>query len=148
VTRAVIDTSVLIRYLIRPSRAIRELIEERWLRGAVKMVTAPELLAELAAVLARPRMREFIAAEEGEILMGTIRALAEVIPSLGEIPPICRDPNDDKFVACALAGDASYLVTTDADLLALQESAGVRICTPQGFLADLDAGRTPQTDEG
>jgi putative PIN family toxin of toxin-antitoxin system len=148
VTRAVIDTSVLIRYLIRPSRAIRELIEERWLRGAVRMVTAPELLAELAAVLARPRMREFIAAEEGEILMGTVRTLAEVIPSLGEIPPICRDPSDDKFVACAVAGGAADLVTTDGDLLALQETAGLRICTPEGFLADLDAGTAPRTDEG
>ena len=29
--RAIIDTSVLIRYLIKPSVAIKELIEERWL---------------------------------------------------------------------------------------------------------------------
>jgi len=147
VTRAVIDTSVLIRYLIRPSHAIRELIEVRWLGGDVRMVTAPELLDELAAVLARPRIREFVAAQEGEALLGAVRALAELVPSLGAIPRICRDPNDDKFVACAAAGNASHLVTTDADLLVLQDAAGVRICTPQAFLADLEAGTAPQTDE-
>ena len=51
--RAVVDTSVLIRYLIRPSAAIRELIEVRWLDGGIRLVTAPELIAELADVLAR-----------------------------------------------------------------------------------------------
>lgn len=145
--RVVIDTSVLIRYLIRPSRAIRELVEERWLRGDLRMVTAPDLIAELAAVLARPRMRGFVAPAEGEALLEAVRALAEHIPPLGEIPPICRDRNDDKFVACALAGGASHLVTTDADLLELQESAGVRICSPEGFLADLAAASAPASDE-
>jgi len=129
-TRAVIDTSVLIRYLIRPSAAIRELIEERWLGGDVRMVTAPELLDELVAVLARPRIRPFVAEEEGEALLGAVQALAECLPSLGAVPPICRDPDDDKFVACALAGNASHVVTTDADLLTLRELAGVRLCTP------------------
>jgi putative PIN family toxin of toxin-antitoxin system len=146
VTRVVIDTSVLIRYLIRPSHAIRELIEDRWLSGDVRMVTAPELVDELAAVLARPLIRHFVTSEEGEVLLAAVRALAEATPALAEIPRICRDPNDDKFVACALAGDASHLVTTDADLLALRESTGVRICTPEDFLADLAAGTAPATD--
>ena len=145
-TRAVIDTSVLIRYLIRPSAAIRELIEERWLGGDVRMVTAPELLDELVAVLARPRIRPFVAEEEGEALdrregealLGAVQALAECLPSLGAVPPICRDPDDDKFVACALAGNASHVVTTDADLLTLRELAGVRLCTPEAFLSDLE----------
>ena len=36
--RIVVDTSVLIRYLIKPSAAIVELIEQRWLAGEVQMV--------------------------------------------------------------------------------------------------------------
>lgn len=146
-TRAVIDTSVLIRYLIRPSAAIRELIEERWLGGDVRMVTAPELLDELAAVLARPRIRPFVAAEEGEALLGAVQALAERLPSLGVVLPICRDPDDDKFVACALAGSASHVVTTDADLLTLREIAGVRLCAPEAFLSDLEDIAAPAAED-
>jgi predicted nucleic acid-binding protein len=57
--RVVVDTSVLIRYLIKPSASIRELIELRWLGhvitpdkdilalgalGGVRMVTPDQFL--------------------------------------------------------------------------------------------------------
>jgi predicted nucleic acid-binding protein len=45
-----------------------------------------------------------------------------------------RDPKDDKFVACALAGDADYVVTEDKDILVLEALAGVRLVTPYDFL--------------
>ena len=35
--RVVIDTNVLIRYLIRPSTAIRELIEVQWIGGVIQL---------------------------------------------------------------------------------------------------------------
>ena len=66
--RIVVDTRVLIRYLIKPSAAIIELIEERWLAGDVVMVTAPELVAELEDVLQRRHMLRFIEPEEGQVL--------------------------------------------------------------------------------
>jgi predicted nucleic acid-binding protein len=53
VIRVVIDTSVLIRYLIRPSTATRELVEVLWLGDEVQMVTARELVGELDGVLGR-----------------------------------------------------------------------------------------------
>ena len=58
--RAVVDTSVLIRYLIRPSAAIKELIEMRWLGDQVQMVTAPELVKELEDVLKRDTIQALI----------------------------------------------------------------------------------------
>ncbi len=131
--RAVIDTSVLIRYLIRPSAAIKELIKVRWLGDQVQMVTAPELIAELERVLGRDQIQSFIRPEEGQALIEAIYQKAEVLPPLGAIPPYSRDPKDDKFVACALAGDAGYVVTVDADLLVLEALGSVRLVTPAEF---------------
>jgi predicted nucleic acid-binding protein len=37
-----------------------------------------------------------------------------------EILPQCRDPKDDYLLALAIASDAHYLVTGDADLLDLK----------------------------
>ena len=51
--RIVVDTSVLIRYLIKPSTAIRELIEDHWLDGDIRLVAAPSLIDELRNVLQR-----------------------------------------------------------------------------------------------
>lgn len=129
--RVVIDTSVLIRYLIRPSAAIRELIELSWLDDEIAMVTCPELLAELVSVLARDYIQDLIRPEEGQVLLDAIALKAEVLPSLGSVPSYTRDPKDDKFVACALAGEVEYLVTVDQDLLALESLGNLRVVTPE-----------------
>jgi len=50
------------------------------------------------------------------------------------VPTYTRDPKDDKFVACALVGDANYLITEDRDLLILETVGDVRIVTPYDFL--------------
>ena len=69
--------------------------------------------------------------------METIDLLAETVPPLGTVPAFSRDPKDDKFIACALAGAAHFLITTDEDLLILNEIEDVRIMTPYHFVTYL-----------
>lgn len=132
--RVVIDTNVLIRYLIRPSAAVRRLIEELWIGGLISMVSTPELVAELEAVLQRDKMRRFIVAADSEALLAALNQLAEMLPPLGEVPQYTRDPKDDKFVACALLGNVDYLVSLDQDLLVLTRVGDTPIVTPEEFL--------------
>ena len=132
--RAIIDTSVLIRYLIKPSAAIKELIEERWLGDEVQMVTALDLIAELEGVLKRDYIQTLIRTDEGQALLDAITQKADILPALGPVPAYTRDPKDDKFVACALVGDADYLITEDKDMLVLRVVEDVRIMTPYDFL--------------
>ena len=133
--RIVVDTSVLIRYLIKPSVAIRDLIEVRWLGDEVQMVTASELIEELAGVLERDYIQALIHPPEGQALLDAIHIKAEIVPPLGTIPTYSRDPKDDKFVACALVGEAEYIITVDKDLLVLEALQGVRMVTPDEFRA-------------
>lgn len=46
--------------------------------------------------------------------------------------------DDDNVLACALAAKAAYLVTGDADLLALKNFRGVKIISPRDFEAIID----------
>jgi len=71
VIRAIIDTSVLIRYLIKPSAAIKALIEKRWLGDEIRMVTALDLIAELEGVLKRDYIQTLIRTEEGQVLLAS-----------------------------------------------------------------------------
>ena len=132
--RVVIDTSVLIRYLIKPSASIRYLIEEMWFNEDIVLVTSPELLAELDFVLRRGSIRKFIHVDEGKALLEAILVKAENLPSLGEIPVFTRDPKDDKFVACAIAGQASFVITEDRDILALGSVGDIYLITPYEFV--------------
>ncbi len=58
------------------------------------------------------------------------------------IPIICADPDDDKFLACAVAGEADVIVSGDSHLLTLGSHAGIPILTPAAFLALLDESRS------
>jgi len=133
--RVVIDTSCLLRYLIRPGKAIKELIEVWLLEDRIRLVTSPELLGELESVLSRDRIRELIHDDEARALLDALHYKAEILPPLGSIPAYCRDPKDDKFVACAIAGDADYLITVDLDLLELGTIGNVHVVQPHVFVA-------------
>jgi predicted nucleic acid-binding protein len=50
---------------------------------------------------------------------------------------VCRDPKDDPFLECALAGGASIIVSRDRDLLGLEKPFGIQVLTPRQFLARL-----------
>lgn len=137
--RIVIDTSVWVRYLLRPNAGTRTLIEDQWLGGSATLVTSPELLAELDSVLQRPKISRFITAEEAAQFMETVRANSLLLPALAAIPPFTRDRKDDKFIACGLAGAATYVITYDEDLLVLGAVENLQIATPEEYLNRLSS---------
>jgi uncharacterized protein len=49
--------------------------------------------------------------------------------------PACRDPDDDRVLATAVAARTDCLVTGDADLLVLDRYAGIPIVRPADFRA-------------
>jgi putative PIN family toxin of toxin-antitoxin system len=51
-----------------------------------------------------------------------------------EVPSVSRDPDDDKFLACAEMAGTEYLVTEDRDLLILETYEDCRICRPAEFI--------------
>ena len=47
---------------------------------------------------------------------------------------VWRDPEDDKFLECALAGRAKFLLTGDQDLRSLGPYRGIAILTAREYL--------------
>ena len=46
---------------------------------------------------------------------------------------ICRDPDDDKFINCAIDAKAIYIVSGDNDLLTIKNFAEIEIVTAREF---------------
>ena len=142
--RATIDTNLFVSGLITP-RGLPGLLLRAWERGEFVVVTSPELVAEVAAVLGRDKLRAryFIGPEEVGRLVGRLRYVAEQAVVSTELPIRSRDPKDDKFLAAALGGDADFLVTGDEDLLVLDGEPALgrlRIATAREFLEFLRVG--------
>ena len=62
----------------------------------------------------------------------------------GYITGICRDPNDDFILECAVTANADLIVTGDKDLLSLESFRGIQILTPRQYLDRIDAALNPK----
>lgn len=134
--RAVVDTSCLISYVLTRGTLMRQVIAH-WQEGAFTMLSSPATRAELTGVLARPAIQQLAAVPLDEMASGLMR-FSEHVPGKLELVGVCRDPKDDKFLACALKGQAHYLVTGDRDLLTLRHYREIAIVNPGQFLLALE----------
>ena len=139
---AVLDTNLTVSGAITP-HGIPNRILRAYERGAFTLVSSRELVAEVEDVLTRPTIQSRYHPDPAivRMIVAGLRAAAVRPLPLDALPVHCRDPKDDPFLACALGGNATHLVTGDADLLSLDghpDLGRLRIVTPRAFLAILE----------
>jgi putative PIN family toxin of toxin-antitoxin system len=102
--------------------------------GRAEILIEPPCSAELEEVLSRPFRRNF----DPATAMAEARRLAQFFDQEKTTTdlPKCRDPDDQKFLEAAAAAHADFLITKDAELLALaRRNPPFKIVTPQDFAA-------------
>ena len=132
--RVVFDTVIFVRVLINPHGIWGRLIFQYG--HAYVLIISPPVVEEILEVLHRPELTRRFRSLEGLNLTRMIEILdqAEVV-EVQSVPPVSRDPKDDRFLATALAARADFLVTEDNDLLVLGAHRGTPILTASQFLA-------------
>jgi uncharacterized protein len=107
VIRAVIDTNVLVSGLLSPS-GNEALIILAIHQGMLRACLSGTILAEYRAVLARPKFD--FPPDEIEALIAMLRSNGELHEA--EVSTVTSpDPTDSKFLHCAQAANAEFLVT-------------------------------------
>jgi putative PIN family toxin of toxin-antitoxin system len=147
VIRLVLDTNVLVSYLLTHRPPIATLIDVYVAREEVVLVTAPELLQELDRVLRYPRLQRYYKQEERTRFVALLLAVSELVELPEEIPRICRDPDDDRVIACAVAGEADVIVSGDDDLLALARVRDIPIQSPAELLMRIEREESEHSQE-
>jgi putative PIN family toxin of toxin-antitoxin system len=104
-----------------------------WVAGRLIPLISKETFAEFSKVLDYPKFR-LSAAEINMIIEEEVLPYAQVIEVTESAAGVCRDSHDDKFLAIAAAGEASYLVTGDQDLLVLKVFGNTQIVTVSDLL--------------
>ena len=105
--RAVIDTNVLVSGLLTPM-GNEALILLALHQGLVHACFSDDLLEEYAAVLARPKFA--FEPEEIGALLAMVRGKGKLMQPEGSAPAL-PDASDSKFLHCAQAAQAEYIVT-------------------------------------
>jgi putative PIN family toxin of toxin-antitoxin system len=129
--RCVFDSNVLVSALLLPDSKPREALELALRKGRVLLSYAA--LAELYEVLSRKKFRRYVDEEDVRNFLAALTREAEWVDVDAKISA-CRDPKDDKFLELAVSGQATHIVSGDADLLVLDPFQGVRILSPRSFL--------------
>ena len=136
--RAVLDTNLLISYLLTRRPPIATLIDEHLAQECFGLLSAVVLLQELDRVSRYPKLQRYYAEDDRRRFVALIAALSEVIELPESVPRICRDPDDDWVIACAVVGQADAIVSGDRDLLTLRQVGEIPILSAAQFLDHLE----------
>ena len=127
--RAVLDTNVVISAIFfggMPLKIVRAAFAKK-----VELVASRAVLREYREVAERLHV-QFPSVNYRRPLSILESKLTIVRPvALGET--VCRDPDDDAIIACALGGKAKVICSGDDDLLALNGFRGLEIMQPSDF---------------
>jgi putative PIN family toxin of toxin-antitoxin system len=136
--RTVLDTNILVSALLFTGKASRLVPFLR--EGIVVPLVSRKIVQEYLRVLSYPKF-SLTEREIQTLLHEEILPFAEVVEVSDPFPPTCRDPHDDQFLACAIAGKADAIVSGDTDLLSLKKIEGCPILSLDVFLKSLKRSR-------
>ena len=130
--RIVVDTNVVVSGVFFGGFPRKVL--EFWREKSFELICSPEIVEEYEDVLNRLERKAKI--RDNSLVTRFMKLVLKdstvIYPSHHQ--QISRDPDDDKFINCALSGKAIYIVSGDSDLLDIQQVGKIKILTAREFV--------------
>jgi uncharacterized protein len=138
--KAVLDVGQFVSATIQ-ARGHPAQILAAWKAGRFELITSSAILDDLCRVLRYPRVRKRHrwTDEEIELFVDSIALAVTLTPGNLEVDAVAEDPTDNKVLACAVEGQADYVVASDDHLLELKRYSHIVIVSPRRFLDILEA---------
>ncbi|MDR2693162.1 MAG: putative toxin-antitoxin system toxin component, PIN family [Chitinispirillales bacterium] len=130
--KLVLDANVLISaYFWRgnPHTVFNRIID-----GLDSLFITDEIVDEIGCVIRKPRFHATI-----EQINGFMAGVLELGQKIAVSPHdrvigVCRDPDDEKYIECAVTGKVDYIISGDRDLLDIKRYNDVRIISAREYL--------------
>lgn len=128
--KVVIDTNVFVSSFFggNPRKII-----DLWKKGKISLCVSKNILDEYIEVLQRIGLGD---GREIEELLSLFAKGFNILftTKTPKIKAVRDDPDDDKFIECAVGLKAEVIITGDKALKAMNEYMGIKILNPQEFL--------------
>ena len=129
-SKVVMDTNVFVSGVFFSGPPYQ--ILKAWQSGEFELVVSQEILDEYR------RIGEVLAEEHPNIdlnpILNFVIQYAKVYKPATLKGPVCEDPDDDKFFACALASGSEVIVSGDKHLLRASGYQGIQVLKPREFM--------------
>ena len=126
--KIVIDTNVVASAIFFGGRP-RELIEKLMLHDLTAYVSQ-KIVTEYQDTV--QRLKEKYPGKKVPVPLTQIISACSLIEPTTDIQ-VCRDPDDDKFIECAVDSKSLYIVSGDHDLLDIEQYHDIEIVTVAEF---------------
>lgn len=128
--KVVLDTNVLISGICFTGPPFQVL--EAWKDGTLRLCISLEIFEEYGSVA--DRLAVTFPTVDLHSFIALVAAEAEVCAAPPLPVPVCDDPTDDKFLACAVACGACTIVSGDRHLLKVSGYQDIEVLRPRAFL--------------
>jgi hypothetical protein len=131
VIRVVVDTNVFVSSFFGGNpRKVMDL----WKTGEFTLCLSKPIVGEYVKVLRRLGLQN---ERELDELLGVFARGFHILftANTPELHVVKEDPDDDKFIECAVALKAEYVISGDRRLTAVEEYMGIKIVSPKEFLS-------------
>jgi putative PIN family toxin of toxin-antitoxin system len=117
-----------------PARIIKAAEEQK-----IRIIVSEQIIREINQTLAYPKLKQVYekAGANQPKLVETILRIAKLVEAAPTVSIVREDPADNKFIECAVASEASYIVSGDRHLLRLGSYRKTRIVSVTEFLGTL-----------
>ena len=126
--RVVLDTNVVASGFVFGGHP--ETILLAWALAKIEVFASPEILWEYEATLHKLSKKNPTDVQQWLLFLHD--RLNLTAPNRQVV--LCRDPDDDKFLSCAVSAKADFIISGDKDLLTLKTCEGIPILKPAEFL--------------
>ena len=136
--KAVIDTNLFISGLFSKN-TVSATLQNHWTNLDFILVTSINIIKEVNRVMHYPRIQQRFAPDEENIkhFFRLIFRKAIITKDNYTTDRITNDPTDNKFLACALEGQADYILSRDPHLRDLKHYQGIQIIDATAFINKL-----------
>ena len=133
--RAVLDANVFISAAIHPGGPPGPIVDRFLRTEKFALVLSPGIVEEVLRALEYPKVRRYLQRDlDPALWFEDLVVLAELVPDTAQVSRVSQDPDDDKYLAAAIEGRATFIVTGDPHFLAIDHHEGVRIVSARAFL--------------
>lgn len=133
--RVVIDTNIFVSGTVSSKGSPRKILDFAR-KGAFRVVTSLSINHEILEVLHREHIYTKYGLNEKVIddLASFLYEGTILTEDAYEVSRVKKDADDNKFLGCALEGEAAYIVSGDDHLLSIKHYRGIQIIDANSFL--------------
>lgn len=129
--RIILDTNVLISGLFFTGTPLK--ILEGIKRGKYRTIVSKDIIDEYKRTIDK-LADHFPNVVDANSQLELIVLSSDICQPQKLMGPVCADPDDDKFIACAVASKTKIIISGDKDLLNVSGYKDIEVLTPRRFV--------------